>query len=204
MKPIKRLGLVVMAALMVTAFVGAGSAMGEWTALCAPGAGEGEECPAESMFATHIHYVTLSGSKAKVLTGPFNVACDVLLLAESFVELAKPLIFFGNLTYANCGGGCSVAEENGPGEYRFLMTEHETASVVPEYLVKVFCSGFINCFYKAEEELLGTAKGPYLSSEENGSLTINEQTLLKESGMLCPAAKLDIVLTPLFRTHIVH
>ncbi len=194
MKPIKMLGLAALAALMAMAFLGASSAMGETTALCAS---DGAECLA----ITHVHETTLAGKKAVLKTSLLTVECDVLFLGDTNEETNAPLVISGTFTYTNCGS-CTATEENGPAEVKVLKEGHETASVVGEGLVHVECSG-LNCRYNGVG-LKGSAKGPLLSTETNGEVTLTEQTTNKESGLFCPStSKLTITTTPLEATYIV-
>jgi len=197
MRPLKMLGLAALAALMAMAFVGAGSAMAESTALCSKDPGEAA-CP-EGSVVSHLHEATLSGAKATLVTNSITVECDVLFLAEVLSALGEPLLASGNLTYTNCGS-CTVAEVSEETTVEFAKLGHETADVAGEGEVSVKC-GAISCTYNATE-LLGTAKGPLLSSEKNGSRSIVEQSP-SGAGLFCPSAKkLNISLTPLSATSI--
>ena len=201
MKPIKMLGLAVLVALMAMAFTGASSAMAETTSLCAedPGEGPEEECP-EGQSITHVHEATLEGKKAVLKTSLVTVECDVLFLGDALSELGEPLAIHGKFTYTNCGG-CTVIEENGPSEIKVLKAGHETASVTGEGLVHVTCSG-LNCRYTGVG-LKGTAKGPLLSIETNGEVSLVEKEVKKESGIFCPStSKLTITTTPLEATYV--
>jgi len=191
-KAIKMFGLAALAALMAMAFVGASSAMAESTTLCS---GDGSGCG-----VTHVHETTLSGAKGKLLTSIINVECDVLFLGNTVAALSSPLVIEGNFTYTNCGN-CTVEEVGGGVEIKVLKLGHETADVVGEGEVHVNCSG-LNCTYNGEG-LLGTGKGPLLSSETNGSVVITEQVAKKVSGLFCPStSKLDITVTPLSATYL--
>jgi hypothetical protein len=200
-KSIKMLGLAALAALMAMAFVGASSAMAESTSLCSV-----DESPCETANRiSHVHETTLSGGKATLLNSISNVLCDVLFLGDTVGTLNNPLVINGTFTYTNCvdekPNSCTVTEESGPAEIKVLKEGHETAKVTGEGLVKVVCTG-ISCKYNGEN-LIGTGKGPLLSSETNGNVTITDQSTKKVSGLLCPAtAKLDITTTPLSATYI--
>jgi hypothetical protein len=191
-KAIKMFGLAALAALMAMAFVGASSAMAESTTLCS---GDGSGCG-----VTHVHETTLAGAKEKWLTSIVNVECDALFLGNTVSALSSPLVITGEFTYTNCGS-CTVTEVGGGDEVKVLRLGHETADVTYEFEIHVNCSG-LNCTYNGEG-LLGTGKGPLLSSETNGSVTITEQVLKKVSGLFCPStSKLDITVTPLSATYI--
>jgi hypothetical protein len=199
MKPIKMLGLTALLALLAMAFVGASSAMAEGTQLCTA-----DETPCESAnLVTHVHETTLSGAKATLLNSVSNVLCDVLFLGEAYQGTTEGSVLVqGNFTYTNCldekPNTCTVTEESGPVNITVLKEGHETAKVTGEGEVKVVCTG-ISCKYNGEG-LVGTGKGPLLSSETNGEVSIVEQTTKKVSGLLCPAtAKLDIKTTPLVK-----
>jgi len=192
MKPIKMLGLAALAALMAMAFVGASSAMAEPAVLCT---GDGSGCG-----AVHVHET--STSKGKLLAGSITVECDVLFLGDAAGVRSEGPLISGNFTYANCGS-CEATEENGPSEIEVLKTGHETSEVTGEGLVHVNCSG-LNCRYIGES-LIGTGKGPLLSKEANGEVSISEKSTEKESGLFCPAtSKLDLTTTPLSATYIGH
>jgi hypothetical protein len=198
MKPIKIFGLVVLAALMAMALLGVSLASAEHTGLC-----ETDESPCESgNEVVHIHLVTLSGSKAKLLSSVLSVECDSLFLGPALLTL------FGNIkihilgTYSNCNNSCTLTEENGPAEVEILREGTELVKVTGGGLVHLVCSGFINCRYNGVG-LLGHGLGPLTSSETNGSANLSEQTLNKESGTFCPSTtKLDITTTPLEATYI--
>ncbi len=193
MKPIKMLGLTALAALLAMAFVGASSAMAEETSLCMePKVG----CEA----LQHVHETTLTGKKAVLKTSIVTVECDVLFLGDALSGAGAPLVIHGTFTYTNCGS-CTATEENGPAEIKVLKEGHETASVTGEGLVHVECSG-LNCRYNGVG-LKGTAKGPELSTETNGEVSLTEQTTNKESGLFCPStSKLTITTTPLDKVYL--
>jgi len=197
MKPIKILGLAALAAMMGMAFIGAGSAMAESTALCAEDAGE---CP-EGQLITHVHEATLAGKKAVLKTSFLTVECDVLFLGVALTEPGGPPLVLGKFTYSNCTNECIVREENWPAEIKVTKTGHETGIVTGEGLVHVNCSG-LNCRYNGLG-LSGTAKGSLLSAETNGEVKLTEQSTNKESGFLCPStSKLTITTTPLVVTYL--
>lgn len=198
MQQIKTLILSTFAALTATVMVGAPSAMAESTTLCT---GDGSGCG-----VAHVHETTLSGHQAAVLTSAFFVECDVLFLGDvtSANHLGSPLVISGGFTYSNCTSGCTITEENGPAELKLLKLGHETADVTEGLLIHVVCGATINCRYHGEA-ILGTAKGPLLSSETNGSISIVSQELKLEepSTFLCEVkAFLDILTTPLSATYI--
>ena len=193
MNSIKMFGLAALAALMAMASVGISSAMAESTTLCS---GDVSGCG-----LTHVHETTLTGAKAEILTSVVTAKCDVLLLGDTIASLGSPLEIEGNFTYTNCGS-CTVTEEDGPARVILLRLGHETADVGLILLIHLSCSG-IDCRYTVKELLLGTAKGPLLSSETNGSVTFLQQTMVKEGGLFCPStAYLDITTTPLSATYI--
>jgi RHS repeat-associated protein len=196
MRPQKLFGLAfVLIATSVVSFT-ASSASAEMTTLCG-GDPSGSGCGSA---VTHVHETTLAGVKAKLLTSIVNVECDVLFLGNTVEPLGEPLFILGNLTYTSCGS-CTV-EETGEGVLvEVLKLGHETADVTGEGEIHVNCSG-LNCYY-SEEGLLGTAKGPLLSSETNGQVQILEQKVTKVKGLFCPStSKLDITTTPLSATYI--
>ncbi len=200
MKPIKMLGLAALAALMAMAFVGASSAMAT-TQLCKVD----ESLCAAGNAVTHLHEETLWGSPALLLNGLGNVLCTVLFLSTWIDPLQLFQRTLGNFTYTNCvkhkifGGteGCTVTELNEPAEITVVKGSHETAFVLLRGEVLALCGKSLHCVYNSEG-LEATAKGPLLSTETNGEVTLSEQTMNKVSGTLCPkTAKLDIKVTPL-------
>ncbi len=200
MKLIKMFGLVAVAASIAMAFVGAGSAMAEPTALCEsdPGEGAHEKCPAGKL-VTHVHALTIAGKKAKLLTSAFKVECDVLFLADMVEELSAPLVLEGNFTYTNCGN-CTVSEVNGPSITELLKTAHEKAKIVSKGEVSITCG--IKCVYKWSNAV-GGAEGPLLSAVTNGQGALQEQVIQKVSGFFCPKeGTLDIAVTTLDPTYI--
>jgi hypothetical protein len=200
MKPVKMLGLAALTALLAMAFVGASSAMAESTGLCSA-----DESPCEAgKSILHVHETTLSGSKATLLNSISNVLCDALFLGD-VEEEGNPEVIEGNFTYTNCvdekPNSCTATEESASSIIKVLKEGHETAKVTGEGEVKVVCTG-ISCVYKGEG-LIGTGKGPLLSTETNGEVSIVDQTTTKVKGLLCPAtAKLDIKTTPLEATYL--
>jgi hypothetical protein len=222
-KPIKTFGLAALAALLAMAFVGATSAVAtDPTALCEvdPGTGLHEVCPAGKL-VTHVHETTLAEKKGILKTSLLTIECDVLFLGDVTTTgaLAKakesllivglhdpakgeiPLI--GAFVYSNCSNSCTATEENGPPEIKVLKEGHETAKVTGEGLVHVVCGKSIDCSYNGTG-LVGTAKGPLLSTETNGDVTLTEVKTTKEvGGFLCPKeSKLTITTTPLTATYI--
>lgn len=194
MKANKIIGLAALAVLTVTAFVGATSAMAESTVLCSV-----DETPcAEGHVITHLHGTAVG--KAKLLTSIGTLECDALALGD-VIEKGPPVILRGTGTFTNCVLGnskCTVTEENGPVETKALKEGHETGSVTGEGLIHIVCSGFIDCSFNGSG-LKGTIKGPLLSTQANGEVTISEQTTTKEAGgFLCPkTSKEDSTSTPL-------
>jgi hypothetical protein len=197
-KPIKISGLAVLAALMAMAIAGASPAMATSTQLCAVDA---SPC---SSAVTHVHETTLAGSPMNLLSSLGNVTCDVLFLSTSVGGLRAPQLIEGNFTYTNCKRiteVCTVTEIIGPSLHDVLKEGHETASVTVGPTFKVKCGPFINCTFFWE--VTGTAKGPLLSTETNGQVSIIGATPFATSGILCPgASELDIVTTPLSATYI--
>ncbi len=191
MKAIKLAWATALVLLTVTALAGPSSATAETTALCSYTPVLGEAC--EGTLVTHVHETTITGAKAKILSSTLNVECDVLFLGDA-LSLASPLVIHGAFTYTNCNSGCTITEEHGPAEIKVLKEGHETAKVTSEFLIYLNCGGFIKCDYNGSG-LQGIAKGWWLSAGAyaNGEVTIEEQTISKEGGFLCPStAKLDI------------
>ncbi len=224
MERIKLFGLFTTVSLIVMIFAGASPTNAETTALCAT---DGNPC-ASAKQVSHVHETTLSGSKTQLLTSlevnriyhvheattagskaqllasVGTVECDLLFLGDT--DNLSPLGVTGALTYTNCklgGSSCSAGEENGPTEIEVSKEAHETAKVVGEGLVHVVCGGFIDCSYNGTG-LVSTAKGPLLSMQTNGEVTLSGQSVSKEAGgFLCPkTAKLDITTSPLSATYV--
>jgi hypothetical protein len=201
-KPIKMLGLAALGALLAMAFVGVSSAMAGTTKLCSTDVetlAEENSCGA----VTHVHETTLSGeaNQATLLSSVINVKCDVLFLGDTLGEGA-PLVIHGEFTYTNCNkGSCTVTEESLDSLIEVLRTSHETASVTGEGEVNVHCGFFINCTYNGEG-LEGSGKGPLLSSETNGEVTLTGQETSRVSGFCPESAFLDIKTTPLSATYL--
>ena len=195
MKPIKMFSLPVLAALMAMAFVGAGSAMAESTALC----GSDEEvCQA----ITHVHETSITKG---LLLGAVKVECDVLFLGD-VEKTGAPLEILGHFTYTNCktsgGTACTVGEVAGTdAKISVLKTAHELSSVTGNGEVTVKCGVLINCTYNGTG-LEGHGKGPLLSEKENGEVRLEEQTTNKVKGFCPETAKLDLLTTPLEATYL--
>ena len=141
----------------------------------------------------------IGGREGNSINSVSNVLCDVLFLGDVKEESA-PGVIVGGFTYTNCvdekPNACTLTEESGPAEIKVLEEGHETGSATIKGLVKVVCSG-ISCKYSGEN-LKGSAKGPLLAKQKNGEVAIQEQTINKISGLLCPStAKVDLTTTPL-------
>jgi RHS repeat-associated protein len=179
------------AALVAMAFVGATSASA--TELC-----NTNTTPCGSL-TTSVHEVSVG--KAKLLTSLGNVECNTLFSSTKIGKAGTVQTIEGNFTYSSCersGSSCTATEENGPSEIKVEKTAAETAKVTGEGLVHLVCGSAIDCSYNGVN-LIGTGKGPFLSIQENGEVTISEQSMTKEvGGFLCPkTAKLDITVSPL-------
>jgi len=198
MKPIKMLCLVALAAFTAMAFAGASSAMAVPAGLCGADFEKEEANEEECKPITHVHEVSVG--KAVLLTS-LKVECDVLFLGDEVKESEAPLELKGKFTYSNCGS-CEVKEENGPSIVTLLYTEHETAEAIVKDLFKVVCGSFINCTFTSEG-LKGTAKGALLSTQKNGEVSIQGQTINTEGGLFCPKTnKVDVTTTPLVETFV--
>ncbi|MFL5900700.1 MAG: hypothetical protein ACJ75S_05825 [Solirubrobacterales bacterium] len=197
MKAIKMIGLAALTALMAMAFVGASSAMAESTQLC-----KTDTNPCGSA-VTSVHEESVG--KAKLVTSFGTVECNVLFSSSSVGALGAPQKIVGTFTYTNCKlflGECTVTEQNGPSTLEVLKQGHETAKVTYDFLIYVMCGSFIDCNYTGPG-LVGTAKGPLLSTQANGEVTLSGQKLTPEISFLCPKeSKLTITTTPLSATYI--
>jgi hypothetical protein len=185
-------GLAAFAAVAAMALVGATSAMATNTILCEEDSA-GSGCPPTALpEATHVHYTTLTGAKAELLSSIVNVKCAVLYLGNS-LGLAAPLVIHGNFTYSSCeteiGSACTATELSSSALINVLKTGAETGTVTGKGEVLVECGILIHCVYDGTG-LAGAAQG----SLGNGHVTITKQTLNKVSGFLCPkTATLDIL-----------
>jgi hypothetical protein len=202
-KPIKMLGLAVLAALMAMAFVGASSAMAEKTTLC-----KADETPCKTAeVISHVHEATEAGNPGLLLSSVVEIKCTVLFLGDTVAETSAPLEIKGKFSYSGCqtasGSSCTVTEVSTESTIKVLRTAHELGEVTGSGEVNAHCGFFINCTYNGEG-LNGHALGPLLSTPANGQVRIEEQTTHKVSGSLCPeTAKLDLLTTPLSATYIV-
>jgi hypothetical protein len=195
-KAIKMIGLAALTALMAMAFVGATSASA--TQLC-----KTDTSPCGSP-TTSVHEVSVG--KAKLLTSIGTTECNALFSSTTVGGEAKVQILEGNFTYTECtlgGSKCTATEENGPSEIKVEKTAAETAKVTGEGLVHLVCGTSIDCSYNGTN-LVGTGKGPLISTQANGEVSISEAATTKEAGgFLCPkSAKLDITTSPLSATYI--
>jgi hypothetical protein len=197
MKPIKAFGLAVMAALLMMAFIGAGSATAEETALCSQ-----DQSPCQEGNLIEVAHLV---GRVKFKTSILSPECDVLfygkVMNRYFLGGARKLI--SSIALTNCTKSCAIAVENGPPEITMLREGHETATVNIGILFHVECGAFIDCFYIGEG-LEATAKGPLLSTETNGELKLTEQALSEEEeSVFCPEeAILTLSTTPLIKTYI--
>jgi len=99
----RMLGIAVVAALAVTAFVGAGSASA--TTLCKT---ESENCTEANQYASGAAIV--AESTEAVLTGSVAVQCASKIKITTNAKSGKPLTATVNeLTWSGCKGGCSAA-----------------------------------------------------------------------------------------------
>jgi hypothetical protein len=192
MNAIKMIGLAALAVLTATACVGVTSAQA-----IVPCSVDENPC-AESHRITHTHGTSVG--KSLLLTSIGTVECDVLALGD-VVKTGSPLVLTGTATYSRCmlgGSSCTVTEENGPAESKVEKTGVETVKVTGEGLLHLVCGSSIDCSYNGVG-LIATGKGPLISTEANGELTLSEQKTTKEAGgFLCPKeSKTDIKATPL-------
>ena len=195
MKPVKILHLTALMALL--ALVGAVPATAEPTQKCTsdPGAGS---C---GTTVTHTHETTLTTKKILIAGNGVHKSCSALKLTTVTTPLGAPLQEESKYTYSECSSGCTFEEIGGPYTTEILKLGHETADVTEEGEFHVNCVG-LNCYFNGEG-LLGTAKGPLLSTEANGEISIVEQELHKVKGLFCPnPTLLNVTTTPLSATYI--
>jgi hypothetical protein len=187
------------AASLLVAFVGATSASA--TSLC----NADEETCAAANQPTSVHEASVG--KAKLLTSIGTVECDALF-SSTKVGLGGGTVqaVTGNLTYSSCtlgGSSCTATEENSPTELKVERTGAETSKVTGEGLVHVKCGTSLDCSYTGTG-LEGTGKGPLISTQKNGEVTLSERKTTKEAGgFLCPKeSKLDLTTSPLSAIYI--
>jgi hypothetical protein len=199
MKSIKTFCLVALVALMVMAFAGISSAIAGNTALCTADP-SGGACATK---VTHTHETTLGVGVLIWTPVIVPIVCFRLLLADvkSANNLGAPLTLEGHFTYSSCNAGCQVTEESTSDTIQVLRTGHETAAVTNQFEIRVHCGFFINCVYNGVG-LEGTAKGPLLSTAENGETTSSGQELNRVSGFCPETAELEETTTPLSATYI--
>jgi hypothetical protein len=196
-KSIKLFGLAALAALMAMAFVGASSAMADHTQLCKAD----ESLCAAGNVITHVHEVSIG--EGVLLSSAGNVLCLVLFLGDS-LGLGNPLIIHGHFTFGSpthpCvrhkifGGteNCTIIEVSTDYLLTVLRLGHETADITYSGEVNLHCGSVINCTYNGVG-LTGTGKGPLLSTQLNGEITISEKTVANSGGAFCPAtSRLDL------------
>jgi len=176
MKPVKMLGLAVIAALAVTASIGASSASAS-TALC-----KVDENPcAKANQVTEIHLVA---EPVLIHTSVMDYECNALLSA-TVGELAEAQTLTAqSLTYTSCNQGCTRTVKK-LGTLSLERTEAETAKISGSgFEIYVQCSGKIDCTY-AFNGLTGTALGALLTGDK-GHFRFEGSTLEKIGGLLCP------------------
>ncbi|MGE5281657.1 MAG: hypothetical protein ACM3N0_04910 [Chloroflexota bacterium] len=199
MKPIKMLGLAMLAALTAMAFVGASSAMAEPTQLCEVDVLEAA-CP-EGKAVTHTHEETLEAKKSILLNSTGSpIECNVLFLSTEVLGLGTLQIIHGHFTYTSCersGSTCTITEVSKDALILVLREGHELAKVTFHFETNMHCGLLLNCTYKGEN-LVGHGLGSLLPGEEKlGGVLIDGQTLVKISGLCPEIAELDLTLTPL-------
>ena len=156
-------------------------------------------CPAAAQAngsVAHVHEGSVGN--AILLTGLYDIECNALFLgdSESSNALGGSLTVIGSFTYARCTPGCFFSEENGPLEIQVSKAGREAVDVIAYFLSHLDCPGFVNCTYK-KGPIRERRNGPASSAQPSGELSIQGETLLKESGALClDTGRLDIVTTP--------
>jgi hypothetical protein len=194
-----------MAALASMALVGVSSAMAETTALCKAA----ESTCTSGNLIEHVHEVTLTGKKAKLLSNLGAIECDVLFLGDVKTNglIGTSLLIEGHFKYSSCNLGCTVAEPAGAiSKLTVEKVASETAKVTGVGEIELNCN-LINfhCTYN-HEGLVATAKGANASNAEmpNGEAFLSEQEMHAVKGAACPSTvKLDINTGPLEKTFIV-
>jgi len=196
-RTIRLILVAVAAASVLMVLTSPSSAAAEIVSLCKED--PANACPKEKA-ATHVHLE--SPTKSKLLTSIGTVECAVLFLGDTSATSGEPLVISGAFTYSKCelaGSECAAKEENGPSEIDVLKEGHETAKVTGKGLVHLECGKTIICSYTGTG-LKAEGKGPLLSTQANGEVTLSGQETTKEagSGYICPkTAKLDLSLEPL-------
>lgn len=176
MKPVKMLGLAVVAALAATVLIGTSSASAS-TALC-----KVDENPcAKANQVTEVHFVA---EPVLIHTSVMDYECNALLSATVGELAESQTLTAQSLTYTSCNQGCTRTV-NKLGKLTLERTEAETAKLTGSgFEIHVQCSGKIDCTY-AFNGLNGTALGALLTGD-NGHLRFEGATLEKIGGLLCP------------------
>jgi hypothetical protein len=176
MKPVKKLGLAVIAVLVATALAGASSATAS-TALC-----KVDENPcAKANQLTEVHFVA---EPILIHTSTMDYECNALLSATVGELGESQTLTAQSLVYTGCNQGCTRTVKK-LGTLSLERTEAETAKISGSgFEIYVQCSSKIDCTY-AFNGLNGTALGALLTSD-NGHLRFEEATLEKVGGFLCP------------------
>jgi hypothetical protein len=183
MKSIKLMGVAVVAALAVMAFVGAATASAD--TVCTENA---SPCPVAKRITT-LTGQTTSGKKAVLTSGSFKVECDSETTATGLTSLGAHLGVSGSvtaLTFTNCTGSCT-------GATAVNLPYHAHGTAVPQTVTVTSggtgnpgatltnCLGLgVSCTFTTASAVLNFDGGT------PGSLTANGIPLTRTSG-LCPA-----------------
>jgi hypothetical protein len=206
MKSIKLFGLATLTALMAMAFVGASSAIAEYTQLCKVD----ESLCQPGNVITHVHEVSVG--EDVLLTSAGNILCLALFLGDTS-GLGAPLEINGHFTFGSSGhscvrhkifGGtenCTVTDVGTLGTTLLILRlGHESGDVYGRGglgEIRVTCGSAIDCEYLLAQ-VFGAIHGPLLSIQLNGEVTISKKTLANWGGFFCPAKnELDLTTTPL-------
>ena len=197
------LGLVAVAAIAATAFVGVSGASATSTVLCKSNAAL--VCAEANEFVNKlVHFVATD----PVLLGPPDILCESALLSGEALTLRNPLlIHIHELKYTGCSTkvffkiSCNVTAEH-LGLLDLLKTAPNLGKLTDLELggkftqVRVNCGGgTVNCLYDGKG-IEGHGLGA--SGTEPGHTTYTEQVVNRIEGSGCPeAGKLDALFVEL-------
>lgn len=204
MKYLKILGLAVIAAAAVMAFVGAGTASAE-TTLCKV---TSDPCPAGQGYGvgTVTKGQLVAGTKAE-LTGGFNIRCEESTIEGSVETATTPTgnVAAANLKWGKCNGTVKTVTPGTIGVHH--DGEHNGTLTVKDFVVTVELLG-VHCYFRPEANAHGTltAGDPALIHFTELPVELIDNEIHNSDGFGCPStAKWDATYevtspTPLYVT----
>jgi hypothetical protein len=199
---IKTFGLAAVAAVAAMAFVGASSAMAEFTLLC-KNHNSATSC---SEPVAEIHVVA---NDPVILSSLGDILCESSLGTGEVLGLGAPqVVHMTFLVWTNCsrsGEACTVSAPT-LGLMSVLRTALNLGTVTPSGgVIKVVCGSFISCKYTLNSEHTLTVQGALHSAGiGHGEILANEIDIRKAGFGLCPSeAKWDARYEPLEHVYIV-